>query len=60
MKATIILDEKEQQCLEAIYEDKDKEGAYDFLINVIRAKVHEQVKGDIKCGNIFSQGGEKK
>lgn len=60
MKATIVLDEKEQQLLESIYEDNDKDGALDFLINVVRVKVHEQVKGDIKCGNIFSQSGEKK
>lgn len=60
MKATVVLDEKEQQSIEAIYEDKDKDAAYDFLINVIRTKVHEQVKGEVKCGNIFSQSGEKK
>lgn len=60
MKVTIVLDEKEQQSIEAIYEDKDKDAAYDFLVNVVRVKVHEQVKGDIKCGNIFSQSGEKK
>ncbi len=60
MKATIVLDEKEQQLLESIYEDKDKDGAFDFLMNVVRAKVHEQVRSDVKCGNIFSQSGEKK
>lgn len=60
MKVTITLDEKEQQLLESIYEDNDKNGAYDFLMNVIRPKVHEQVKPEIKCGNIFSSSGEKK
>lgn len=60
MKVTIVLDEKEQQIIESIYEDKDKDGAYDFLVNTIRLKVHEQVKPEIKCGNIFSQSAEKK
>lgn len=60
MKATITLDEKEQQLLESIYEDNDKEGALKFLLEIIRPKVHEQIKSDIKCGNIFSTGGEKK
>lgn len=60
MKATITLDEKEQQLIETIYEDKDKDLAFNFLIDVIRTKVHEQVKGEIKCGNIFSTSGEKK
>jgi|DewCreStandDraft_4_1066084.scaffolds.fasta_scaffold60006_2 predicted Ser/Thr protein kinase len=60
MKATITLDEKDQQLIETIFEDKDKEAAYNFVVDVIRAKVHEQVKGEIKCGNIFSTSGEKK
>jgi len=60
MKVTITLDEKEQQLLEIIYEDNDKEQALKFLLEVIRPKVHEQVKPDIKCGNIFTPGGEKK
>ncbi len=60
MKVTITLDEKEQQLLEIIYEDNDKEQALKYLLEVIRPKVHEQVKSDIKCGNIFTTGGEKK
>lgn len=60
MKATITLDEKEQQLIETIYEDKDKDAALTFVIDVIRAKVHEQTKTGIKCGNIYSPGGEKK
>jgi predicted Ser/Thr protein kinase len=60
MKVTITLDEKEQQLLETIYEDRDKDEALRFILEVIRPKVHEQIKSDIKCGNIFSIGGEKK
>ncbi len=60
MKATITLDEKEQQLIETIYEDKDKDAALNFVIDVIRAKVHEQIKSGASCGNIFNPGAEKK
>lgn len=60
MKANIILDEKEQQLLESIFEDNDKDAALKYLLEVIRPKVHEHIKSDIKCGNIFTQSGEKK
>ncbi len=60
MKANITLDEKEQQLIETIYEDSDKDAALKFVLEVIRPKVHEQIKPEIKCGNIFSPGAEKK
>lgn len=60
MKVTITLDQKDQQLIESIYEDKDKDAALNFVIDVIRAKVHEQTKTEIKCGNIYSSSGEKK
>ncbi len=60
MKVIITLDQKDQQLIESIYEDKDKDAALNFVIDVIRAKVHEQTKTEIKCGNIYSSSGEKK
>jgi len=60
MKVNITLDEKEQQLLETIYEDNDKDAALKFVLDVIRPKVHEHTKTDIKCGNIFTPGAEKK
>lgn len=60
MKVSITLDEKDQQLIETIFEDNDKDAALKFVLDVIRPKVHEQTKSDIKCGNIFNPGAEKK
>lgn len=60
MKVTINFSDKELQVIESIYEDRDKDAAYDFIVNVLRAKIHKETRGDIKCGNIFTKGGEKK
>lgn len=60
MKVNITLDEKEQQLIETIFEDNDKDAALKFVLEVIRPKVHEHTRSDIKCGNIFSTSGEKK
>lgn len=60
MKVNITLDEKEQQLIETIFEDNDKDSALKFVLEVIRPRVHEHTKSEIKCGNIFSQGAEKK
>jgi hypothetical protein len=61
MKVTIELSDKDQQVIEAMYEDADKNAAYDYVINVLRTKIHKETKAaGAKCGNIFSKGGEKK
>ena len=60
MKITIDFTDKDLQVIESIYEDRDKNAAYDYVVNVLRAKIHKETKGDVKCGNIFTKGGAKK
>lgn len=60
MKVAIDFTDKDQQIIESIYEDRDKDAAYDYVINVLRAKIHKETKSGVKCGNIFTKGGEKK
>jgi hypothetical protein len=46
MEKTVIgLDERELQRLNMILVDKDKEGAYDFLRDVVMQKIKEIPKG---------------
>ncbi len=44
-KTVIGLDERELQRLNMILVDKDKEGAYDFLRDVVMQKIKEIPKG---------------
>ncbi len=44
-KTVIGLDERELQRLNMILVDKDKEGAYDFLHDVVMQKIKEIPKG---------------